>query len=121
LESDSRSYLSLKSLFCGSWCQTHAGKRKYDTHGKPHYLTGFHTVQPGKSGGLTDREGQKLPTQKEYMETIAFTIASKKIKYIEVNLTRMLMISTRRTIRKRLKKTTEGRKISHAHGLVEST
>jgi hypothetical protein len=88
LESDSRSYLSLKSLFCGSWCQTHAGKRKYDTHGKPHYLTGFHTVQPGKSGGLTDREGQKLPTQKEYMETIAFTIASKKIKYIEVNLTK---------------------------------
>jgi hypothetical protein len=28
-------------------------------------------------------------TEKEYMETIPFTIASKKIKYLGVNLTRM--------------------------------
>jgi hypothetical protein len=28
-------------------------------------------------------------TEKEYMETIQFTIASKKIKYLEVDLPRM--------------------------------
>jgi hypothetical protein len=37
--------------------------------------------------------------EKEYIETIPFTIASKKkIKYLGVNLTKDVMTSTRRTI-----------------------
>jgi hypothetical protein len=36
-------------------------------------------------------------TDKEYMKTIPFTIASQKIKYLGVNLTKDVMTSTRRT------------------------
>jgi hypothetical protein len=34
--------------------------------------------------------------EKEYMETIPFTIASKTIKYLGINLTKDAMISTKR-------------------------
>jgi hypothetical protein len=60
--------------------------------------------------------------EKEYMETIPFTIASRKIKYLEVNLTKdMNDLYKERSWIKRSRKTTEGGKISRAHGLVEST
>jgi hypothetical protein len=35
--------------------------------------------------------------EKEYRKTIPFTIASKKIKYLEINLIKDGMTSTRRT------------------------
>jgi hypothetical protein len=58
------------------------------------------------------------------MKTIPFTIASKKIKYLGVNLTKDvndLYKENYKHLKKRLRKTTEGGEISHAHGLVEST
>jgi hypothetical protein len=63
-------------------------------------------------------------TEKKYMATIPFTIASKKIKYLGINLTKDVNGSRRRTTnpwRKRWRKTTEDGKIFNAHGLVEST
>jgi hypothetical protein len=57
------------------------------------------------------------------MKTIPVTIASKKVKYLGVNLTRDVKDRYKENYKplKRLRKTTEGGKISHAHGLVEST
>jgi hypothetical protein len=59
------------------------------------------------------------------MKTILFTIALKKIKYLEVNLTRMLITSTRRTTKKffvkEIKKDYRRWRDLHAHGLAEST
>jgi hypothetical protein len=64
-------------------------------------------------------------TDKEFVETIPFTIASKKKNQIpRSKLNKEYMTSTRRTTnsrRKRSKKATEDGKISCAHGLVEST
>jgi hypothetical protein len=63
-------------------------------------------------------------TEKEYMKTIPFKIASKKIKYLGVNLMKDvndLYKKNYKPLKKRLKKTTENGKIFHAHGLVEST
>jgi hypothetical protein len=62
--------------------------------------------------------------EKEYRKKIPFTIDSKTIKYLGINLRKDVNDSTRRTTnyyRKKLKKTAEGGKISHAHGLTEST
>jgi hypothetical protein len=58
------------------------------------------------------------------MATIPFTTASKKIKYLGVNLTKDVNDLNKKNYksqRKRSRKTTEAGKISHAHGLVEST
>jgi hypothetical protein len=55
------------------------------------------------------------------METIPFTIASKKIKYLGVNLTKDVNDLYKENYKPLKKETTEGGKISHAHGLVEST
>jgi hypothetical protein len=63
-------------------------------------------------------------TEKEYMKTIPFTIASQKIKYLGVNLTKDvndLYKENYKLMKKRLRKTIESGEISHAHGLVEST
>jgi hypothetical protein len=66
-------------------------------------------------------------TEKEYMETILFIIASKKkIKYLGVNLTKDVNDFYKENYkplqtRKRSKKTTKDGKHSHARGLVEST
>jgi hypothetical protein len=61
-------------------------------------------------------------TEKEYRKTIPFTIASKKIKHLGVNLTKDVndLYKENYKLLKRLRKTTEGGKIC-AHGLVEST
>jgi hypothetical protein len=58
------------------------------------------------------------------MKTIPFTIASKKIKYLGVNLTKDvndLYKENYKLLKKDLRKTIESGEISHAHGLVEST
>jgi hypothetical protein len=58
------------------------------------------------------------------METISFTIASKKIKYLGVNLTKDVndfYKENYKPLKKEIKETTENGKISRAHGLVEST
>jgi hypothetical protein len=63
-------------------------------------------------------------TEKEYMETIPFTIASKKIKYLGVNSTKDvsdLYKENYKLLKKEIRKTTEDGKISHAHESVEST
>jgi hypothetical protein len=63
-------------------------------------------------------------TEKEYVETIPFTIASKKIKYLGVNLTKDVNDLTRRPTnswRKKSGNTTEDGMLSRVHGLVEST
>jgi hypothetical protein len=63
-------------------------------------------------------------TEKEYMETIPFTISSKKkIKYLGINLTKDVNDLYKENYKplKRLRKTKGGEKISHAHGLLEST
>jgi hypothetical protein len=62
-------------------------------------------------------------TEKEYMEAIPFTTASKKIKYLGVNLTKDVNDLYKENYKplKKLRKTTEGGEIFHAHGLVEST
>jgi hypothetical protein len=60
---------------------------------------------------------------KECIETIPFPIASKKIKYLGVNLTKDVNDLYKANYKplKRLRKSTECGEISHAHGLVEST
>jgi hypothetical protein len=57
------------------------------------------------------------------METIPFTIASKKIKYLGLNLTKDVndLYKNYKPLKKVIEKTTKDGKISHAHGLVEST
>jgi hypothetical protein len=58
------------------------------------------------------------------METIPFTIPSKKIIYLRVNLTKDvtdLYKESNEPLKKRSRKTTEDGKISCAHELVEST
>jgi hypothetical protein len=63
-------------------------------------------------------------TEKEHMETIQFTIASKKIKYLGVNLTKNvndLYKENYKFLKQSLRQTTEDGKISYAYGLVEST
>jgi hypothetical protein len=58
------------------------------------------------------------------MKTIPFTIMSKKIKHLGKNLTKEvkdLYKENYKPLRKRLRKSTEGEKISRAHGLAEST
>jgi hypothetical protein len=63
------------------------------------------------------------PTEKEFMETIPFTVASKKIKYLRINLTKDVneLYKENYKLLKRSRKTTEDGKISHAHGSVDST
>jgi hypothetical protein len=62
--------------------------------------------------------------EKEYRKTIPFTTASKKIKYQGINLTKDVNDFYKENY-KPLKKNTEDDyrrwKISHTHGLVEST
>jgi hypothetical protein len=63
-------------------------------------------------------------TEKELRETIPFTIASKTIKYLGINLTKETKEPFNENLnhqREKLKKTSEDRKIFHAHGSVEST
>jgi hypothetical protein len=65
-------------------------------------------------------------TEKEYMETIPFTIAThtKKIKYQGVNLTNDvndLYKGNYKPLKKEIEEGSEGGKISGAHRLVEST
>jgi hypothetical protein len=59
------------------------------------------------------------------METIPFTIASKKIKYLGVNLTKDvndLYKENYKYMKKEIKEDyTEDGKISYGHGLVETT
>jgi hypothetical protein len=58
------------------------------------------------------------------METIPFTTVPPKIKYQGGNLTKdvnELYKENCKLCRKRLRKTTENGKVSHAHGSVEST
>jgi hypothetical protein len=59
-------------------------------------------------------------TEKEYMETILFTVASKKKKnknkYLGVNLTKDV-----NDLQKEISEYYRRWKIPHAHGLVEST
>jgi hypothetical protein len=55
------------------------------------------------------------------METIPFTIASKKIKYLGVNLTKDVNDLYKENYKPLKKEIQEGGEISHAHGLVEST
>jgi hypothetical protein len=61
--------------------------------------------------------------QTEQTETIPFTIASKKIKYLAVNLTKDvndLYKENYKPLKKEIEETTEGGEISHTHGLVGS-
>jgi hypothetical protein len=62
-------------------------------------------------------------TEKEYMKAISFTIASKKIKYLGVDLTKDVndLYKENYKLLKRLRKTIESGGISHTHGLVDST
>jgi hypothetical protein len=62
-------------------------------------------------------------TEKEYMLTIPFTIASKKIKYLGVNLTKDvndLCKEFYKPVKKEIEKDFRDGKISCAHGLGES-
>ena len=59
---------------------------------------------------LSGREIKKIP----------FTIASKRVKYLGINLTKKnLYIEKYKTLRKKLKKRQINGKIIHAHGLEE--
>jgi hypothetical protein len=63
-------------------------------------------------------------TEKEYKKTIPFTIASKKIKYLGVNLTKdvnELYKENYKLPKKEIRKITKDGKISCAHESVEST
>jgi hypothetical protein len=63
-------------------------------------------------------------TAKEYMKTIPFTVASKKIKYLGVNFTKDvndLYKKNYKLLKKEMRKTIENGEISHVHGLAEST
>jgi hypothetical protein len=58
------------------------------------------------------------------MKTIPFTIASKKIRYLGINLTKVvndLYKENYKPLKQETRKTTEGGKIFHANGLAEST
>jgi hypothetical protein len=61
-------------------------------------------------------------TEKEYMETIPFTIASKKkIKYLGANLTKDmndLYKENYKLLKKEIEEDIESGKISRAHGLI---
>jgi hypothetical protein len=61
--------------------------------------------------------------EKEYRKTIPFTIVSKKNKYLGINLTKDVNYLHKENYNalKKAIETTEDGKISHAHGLVEST
>jgi hypothetical protein len=62
--------------------------------------------------------------EKEYRKTIPFTIASKKIKYLGINLTKDvndLYKVNYKLLKKETEKDYRGKKISHAHGLSDST
>ena len=61
-------------------------------------------------------------TEREIKETIPFTIASKRIKYLGINLpkeTKDLYIETYKTLMKEIKDDTN-REIYHVHGSEES-
>jgi hypothetical protein len=63
-------------------------------------------------------------TEKEYTETILFTIASKKIKYLGVDFKKDvndLYKENYKLLKKEIKEDYRRWKISCAHGLVEST
>jgi hypothetical protein len=59
--------------------------------------------------------------EKEYRTIIPFTIASKKIKYLGINLTKNVNDLYKENYNPLKKEIKEEGKISHAHGLVEST
>ena len=61
-------------------------------------------------------------TEREIKETIPFTIAMKRIKYLAINLskeTKDLYIENYKTLMKKIKDDTN-REIYHVHGLEES-
>ena len=61
-------------------------------------------------------------TERETKETIPFTIATKSIKYLGINLskeTKDLQIENYKTLMKEIKEDTIG-EIDHVHGLEES-
>jgi DNA-directed RNA polymerase alpha subunit len=82
-----------------------------------------HKINLPKSVAFIYANNEKI--EKVYMEAIRFTIASKKkkTKHLRINLTKVVndLCKEKYTPLKRSKKTTEGGKISHAHGLAEST
>ena len=62
-------------------------------------------------------------TEREIKETIPFTIAMKRIKYLGVQLpkeTKDLYIENYKTLMKEIKDDTNKREIYHVHGLEES-
>ena len=78
---------------------------------------------------LTDRKSLTFlytnneKTERETKETIPFTIAMKRIKYLEVNLpkrTKDLYIENYKTLMKEIKRTQINGEIYHVHGLEES-
>jgi hypothetical protein len=63
-------------------------------------------------------------TKKEYRKTTPLKIASKKIKYLGINSTKDvndLYKENYKSLKKGIKKTIKCGKISHVHGLAEST
>jgi hypothetical protein len=63
-------------------------------------------------------------TEKEIREKIPFTIASKTVKYLGINLTKEtkdLFNENYKLLREKSQKTSENGKNFHAHGLIEST
>ena len=61
-------------------------------------------------------------SEREIKKTIPFTIASKRIKYLEINLikeVKELYTKNHKILMKKLKKTKINTKISHAHRLEE--
>ena len=64
-----------------------------------------------------------VKAEREVKETIPFTIATKRIKYLGVYLpkeTKDLYIENYKTLMKKSKRTRIGGEIYHAHGLEES-
>ena len=62
-------------------------------------------------------------TEREIKETIPFTIATKRIKYLGINLpkqTKDLHIETYQTLMKEIKNDTIDGEIYHVHGAEES-
>jgi hypothetical protein len=58
------------------------------------------------------------------MKTIPFTIASKKIKYLDVNLTKDvndIYKENYKLLKKEIEEDNKSGEISHAHGMEEST
>ena len=65
----------------------------------------------------------KEKTEKEIKETVPFTIATKRIKYLEINLpkeTKDLYIENYKTLMKEIKDDTNRCRIYHVHGSEES-